>query len=146
MSKRGRPSKFNEDFKRQVEHLCKLGATDVDLAEFFQVTTATIHNWKKKHPDFFSALKDGKDVVDDKVEASLLNRALGYSHPEEKIFNANGEILRATTMKHWPPDVAACYIWLKNRRPAEWREKPEGSEAGESIADSLKEIADKLPV
>lgn len=146
MTKRGRPSKFNEDFKRQVEHLCKLGATDIDLAEFFQVTEVTINNWKKKHPDFFKSLKDGKDVVDDKVVASFLSRALGYSHPEEKIFNASGEILRTDTIKHYPPDVAACYIWLKNRRPAEWREKPEGNEVGESMADLLREIADKLPV
>ena len=28
-------------------------------------------------------------------------------------------------VEHFRPDVAAAYIWLKNRRPHQWREKSE---------------------
>ena len=33
---------------------------DERLAEFFNVTTATIDNWMKKHPKFFGTIKRGK--------------------------------------------------------------------------------------
>ena len=33
--RQGRPTKFKEEFIEQAEKLCKLGATDVDLADFF---------------------------------------------------------------------------------------------------------------
>jgi hypothetical protein len=26
-------------------------------------------------------------------------------------------------MKHYPPDTGACFIWLKNRDPENWRDK-----------------------
>lgn len=122
---RGRPSKFKAEYIRQAELLAEFGATDVQVAKFFGVTEKTVNNWKEQHPEFFTALKRGKQVSDDAVERSLFERATGYSHPEEKIFNHQGQIIRAETVKHYPPDTVAAIFWLKNRRPEEWRDKRE---------------------
>lgn len=120
----GRPSKYTEEFAVQAEKLCKLGATDKDLADFFKVSLPTIWRWQTQHPEFCSALKVGKAEADDRVERSLYHRANGYSFPAVKVFmpaGASGPVYAPIT-EHVPPDTTACIFWLKNRRPELWRD------------------------
>ena len=126
----GRPSKFKPEFVRQAEKLCTIGLTDAELASFFEVSEVTLNAWKHKHPEFLNALKVGKDEADTRVERSLYHRAIGYSHPEEKIFNDGGEPLIVPTTKHYPPDTTAAIFWLKNRKTAEWRDKQDHEHSG----------------
>ena len=126
----GRPSKFKPEFVRQGEKLCTIGVTDAELASFFEVSEVTLNAWKHKHPEFLNALKVGKDEADTRVERSLYHRAIGYSHPEEKIFNDGGEPLIVPTTKHYPPDTTAAIFWLKNRKTAEWRDKQDHEHSG----------------
>jgi hypothetical protein len=122
-AKMGRPSSFRPEFVKMARHLCKLGATDADLADAFEVSVVTIDTWKAKHPDFLGSLKAGKADADDRVERSLYSRAVGYSFNSEKIFcNKDGEVTRVPIVEHLPPDVTAQIFWLKNRRPSEWRD------------------------
>ena len=91
----------------------------------------TINEWKKVHPEFSESLKSGKYIFDNEtVVKSLLHRALGYSHKEDKVFNSNGELLIAETVKHYPPDTTACIFWLKNRMPNDWRDRQEIKHSG----------------
>lgn len=138
--KRGRPSGLTKVKMDQVEKLAKAGWTDAQMAEFFGVTPRTWENWKQASPEFFQSLKDWKAEADHKVERSLLERALGYTHPEEKIFQNQGEIIRAETLKHYPPDTTAAIFWLKNRKPAEWRDKQEVEHSGDALTGLLKLI------
>ncbi len=122
----GQPTKYKEEYNEQVFKLCKLGAKDSEIADFFGICVATLTNWKREHDEFLASIKRGKDIFDsDMVERSLRDRAIGYSHKEEKIFNNNGEIVRADTVKHYPPDTTACIFWLKNRQSKKWRDKIE---------------------
>lgn len=132
----GRPSKFKEEFIAQAVKLCELAATDEEIADFFEVDVRTIYRWKKQNDAFCQALKVGKEKADDRVERSLYHRALGYTHREEKLFQHNGEVVRAETTKHYPPDTTAGIFWLKNRRPDQWRDKPvEYDENGNEVAE-----------
>ena len=70
----------------------------------------------------------------------MYQRACGYTHPEEQLFQFRGEVIRAKTTKHYPPDTEAAKFWLRNRHPGKWRDKPVGNEAD----DRLNEIADLL--
>ncbi len=130
MAKIGRPSKFNTIDLEKVKFLVLKGFTDKELAEFFEVNIDTWHEWKNAHPEFSDSLKDWKAEYDERVERSLVERAMGYSHPEEKIFCANGEIVRAECVKHYPPDPTSMIFWLKNRQPAKWRDKQEFEHTG----------------
>ncbi len=116
---------YNPSFDDQARKLCELGATDKELGEFFGVTTRSIYRWILKYPTFGQALKAGKVALDDRVERSLYHRATGYSYESEKIFLYQGEVVRAKTIEHVPPDTVSMIFWLKNRRPAEWRDKTE---------------------
>lgn len=89
----GRPSKYQPDFAKQALKLCRLGATDPELANFFDVAISTVSKWKIDYPDFLEALKKGKDLADAEVANKLFKRATGYSHKAVKIFNNTGSIV-----------------------------------------------------
>lgn len=129
MAKMGRPTKYHDRLTMLAARLlAEKGMTDVQIAEELEVTEATITGWKKKYPDFFSSLKEGKSSADDKVEAALYQRAIGFVNPKAvKIFMPQGapEPIYAPYEEYYAPDVAAAFIWLKNRRPEKWRDKHE---------------------
>lgn len=105
--------------------LCLLGAVDVELADFFQISVPTLHAWRKAYPEFLKSGQKGKLQADAEMASKLYHRGLGYSHPEEKVFCSDGEIVTYETVRHYPPDTAAAFIWLKNRRPDLWRDRQE---------------------
>lgn len=141
-----RPSKFKPEFVEQAEKLCRLGATDAEVADFFHVTPVTIWRWKSENEQFCSALKAGKELSDNRVERSLYQRACGYEQEEVKIFMPAGaaQPVYAKFIAKHAPDVTACIFWLKNRRPEQWRDRPEGA-GGEDLAKAVERLVDKLP-
>lgn len=122
-NKVGRPTRYKREYADQVFKLCLLGAIDIELADFFGVSEKTINTWKKKHPEFLQSIKEGKTQADTRVAESLFHRAIGYSHPENKIFNNGGEAMIVETTKHYPPDTTAGIFWMKNRQPDKWRDQ-----------------------
>ena len=49
----------------------------------------------------------------------------GYSYHTEKVFQYDGQIVRAQIVEHVAPDVNACRLWLMNRRPSGWPDRQE---------------------
>lgn len=124
-SARGRPTKFKDEYVAQTEKLCRLGATDIEVADFLGVDVRTLYRWKGEREDFCQALKAGKEVSDERVERSLFARATGYEHDEVDIRVVDHAIVQTPIRKYYPPDTTAAIFWLKNRKPAEWRDKIE---------------------
>lgn len=122
--KRGAPTGYKPQFCAQAEKLCLLGATDAQLAEFFEVSTRTIYRWINEHSEFCQSLKVAKEEADRRVERSLYNRAVGYSHEAVKIFMPAGADapVYAPYTQHVPPDTTAMIFWLKNRQSGRWRD------------------------
>jgi len=126
MAKTGRPTKYRSEYAKQARKLCRLGATNQDLADFFEVDIATIWHWQTRYKAFFSALKLGKEQADERVKRSLYHKAVGYSYEGEKIIQGKeGNVTRISIREHVPPSDTAAIFWLKNRRPEEWRDKVE---------------------
>lgn len=148
----GRPSKYDPAFHPAwAEKLAKLGATDEDVASAFDISVATLYNWRNEHPPFLEALKVGKVMADAEVASKLFHRATGYEHPDVDVKVVNGEIVVTDLVKHYPPDTTAAIFWLKNRRPDLWRDRPpeavDASEAAVSrvvveVKDARKPDAD----
>jgi len=129
----GRPSEYDpKKTPKQTKKACLMGATDKDLADFFEVSEKTINNWKKQHPEFLQSIREGKEIADSKVAKSLYERANGYSHPEVHISNYQGTITQTDLTKHYPPETTAAIFWLKNRQPDKWRDRREvtGADGG----------------
>lgn len=137
------PDRFHPRYTAQAEKLCAMGATDVEIADFFGISTDTLAMWRRQNAEFNLSIKIGASVADDRVERSLFQRAVGYEYQAVKIFNANGEPLVVPYRHHVPPDITAIQFWLKNRRADDWREKQEIAITKASIDDYTdQELAD----
>jgi hypothetical protein len=128
-SKGGRPTSYKPEYVEQAEKLARLGATDKEMADFFNVGEKTLNNWKLEHPEFLQSLKEGKLLSDAKVTESLYNKAIGYEKND----------------RHYPADTTACIFWLKNRQPDKWREKADDKTDNASMVEILNKLVDKLP-
>lgn len=151
----GRPTSYKPEYCEQAYKLCLLGADDKRIADFFDIAESTLNNWKIEYPEFMESLKNGKEVADAAIAASLYHRAKGYSHEAVKIFNDQGRPLEVPYTEHYPPDTTAAIFWLKNRQPKQWRDKQDIDHQSSDgsmqpvtnvviNADIAKEIAKKL--
>lgn len=120
----GRPSKFEKKYIKKAFDLALLGLTDEQMANVFDVTATTFHNWKKSQPEFFESIKKGREEADAQVAVSLFKRATGYSHKAKKIMQHMGEPVIVDYIEHYPPDTMACIYWLNNRQRKNWTQKP----------------------
>ena len=142
----GRPTKYLPQYNTQAYKFCLLGATDKQLADFFEVDVSTITEWKLKYPRFSASIKRGKEKADSEIAKSLFHRAKGYSHREDDIkavSRGSGEgsvIVITPTIKHYPPDTMACIYWLNNRRKKEgdWRHRVDHTTDGKEISGSCR--------
>jgi hypothetical protein len=125
----GRPTKYSPDYNSQVEKLCKLGAIDKEIADFFGIAESTLNLWKTEYPKFSESIKAGKTLADSCVADRLYQRAMGFEHDSEeiKVISVGKEsvIERVPIRKIYPPDATSAIFWLKNRRPDKWRDKQE---------------------
>lgn len=133
----GRPSDYQPGFCQAIQQHAAIiaeGGTDSAIAEALSVDVRTVYRWKDEHPEFLEACQAVKAHVDDRVEASLFKRGIGYSHAAVKIFmpTGAGAPVYADYTEHYPPDTAAASLWLRNRRPAVWRDRIEhtGADGG----------------
>lgn len=131
-----RPPKYRAEFAEQARKLCLLGATDEDMAKFFEVAVSTISKWKIDHKAFSEAIKSGKQLADAAVADRLFKRATGYEHDAVKIVAdaKTGAEHVVHYVERYPPDTTACIFWLKNRQPEKWRDKVQNEHTGKDGA------------
>lgn len=129
----GRPSKYKAEYASIAAAMCRLGATDAQLADAFGVSVSTVNLWKVQHAEFSESIKVPKAEADERVEQSLYRRALGYEHDEVDIKVVGGEIVQTDIRKYYPPDSTAMIFWLKNRKPSEWRDKQDVEHSGDLV-------------
>lgn len=124
----------------KIEGWARDGLTEEQIAENMGICRDTLYEWKKQFSDISYALKRGKEVIDRQVENALLKRALGYEYEEvSEKFELGVLTERKVTKKQVVPDTTAQIFWLKNRKPADWRDKPEGEteQGGITIVNNI---------
>jgi hypothetical protein len=146
---RGRPTKYDPTYNDLAFKYCLLGATDKELASFFDVNEDTVHEWKRVYPEFSESIKRGKEEADANVANRLYQRAMGFEHDSEeiKVVSLGGkegsEIQRVPIRKVYPPDPTAAIFWLKNRQPGRWRDKQEIQHSGEVTPSPAAKTQDR---
>lgn len=133
----------------RLEAWARDGLTIEQLANNMQINPRTIYRWKENNESFCRIIKRNKEVADIIVENALYKRAIGYKYKEitrEPVKNQDtGEYeLKVTkeVTKEVVPDVTAQIYWLKNRKPAEWRDRrlPDNNDALEKLDNILEEV------
>ena len=102
------------------------GYTYQDIANKIGITTKCLTTWRKKFEEIDEALKQGREIIDYKVENALLKSALGYQTKEVKVTTTirKGvavETIKEVTNKEQAPNVSAIQCWLYNRLPHKWK-------------------------
>ena len=121
----GRPTLYKPEYAEQAYKLCQLGATDIELAKFFNVSLDTIHEWSNVNEEFSESRKVGKKACDDRVERSLYQKALGFTREAEKVVIIDDVPVKVKYEEYVPPSDTAMIFWLKNRRKDQWRDRHE---------------------
>jgi hypothetical protein len=142
----GRPTKYKPEYVKQAYKLCLLGATDKELADFFEVHEDTINEWKKIHEDFSVSVREGKKSADMEVVSALFDSTKDRRVAEQqaikvkKVYWKDGKrhedegVEVVEVEKVIPSDFRSQQFWLKNRQPEKWRDKQEiqiGQEANQ---------------
>lgn len=123
----GRPTKYRPEYDAQAAKLCELGATNRDLAEFFDVSERTIEEWQVRIESFAIASRVGKIHADEKVKVSAYKLAKGYSYIEQQAIKVkdgpNRERVEIVEVeKHVPPNPMMQAKWLAVRGNKEFAE------------------------
>lgn len=122
---------LTDDGLARITGWARDGLTDEQIAHNMGISRSTLKEWKAKYPAILAALKESKEIVDRLVENALLKRALGYEYEEitkELTKTEDGTLAMRETKrvrKQVAPDTTAQIFWLKNRKPDEWRDRPE---------------------
>ena len=118
---------YKPEFAEQASHMCRLGATDEELAEHFEVCVRTIYRWRNTHEAFADAVVVGKHHADARVERALYSRAVGCSVERTKVFRNAGDEkpVCVTYQHHYPPDANAARHWLSMRQAETWAPREE---------------------
>jgi hypothetical protein len=139
----GRPSLYKPEYADIAHNYCLLGATNDELADFFEVSARTLDDWLKAHPDFAQAVRNGRDAADASIARRLYQRAVGYDYDTQKIFVYRGEAVKVDHTVHLPPDVGACIFWLRNRRRRQWMERARPEPESELTFAELEEASER---
>lgn len=134
---RGRRTLYKAEMCDLVERLCLLGLKDEELAHSLKVSRQTIDTWKRVHPEFLASIKNGRENADGNVARALYFRAIGAVVHKQQPFKVKKvyyddqgrrceeeRVVIAEFDDQVPPDTAAAFIWLKNRRSDKWSDKP----------------------
>lgn len=117
----------------EVEGWARDGLTDEQIAHNLGISKVSLYKYMDEHVELFELIKKSKEVVDREVENALLKNALGYETEEvTEEFDANGNLISSKRIKkRVAPNTTAQIFWLKNRKPADWRDKKDVDVAGE---------------
>lgn len=118
----GRPlSMPTKDDIRIARTLCKLGATDRELAGALARDVSTIKRWMVSCEEFSHACKVGGDLADNRVERGLYQRAVGgWREGMREQVTKQGEVVELKFEEEVLPDPFAAARWLESRRRKDW--------------------------
>lgn len=117
----------------QIEGWARDGLTMEQIAHNLGISVVTLRDWRKKYPSIFTALKKGRDVADREVENALHKSATGFYYDEVTTERRkDGSMCEVRRVRKYQlPNTTAQIFWLKNRKPAEWRDKRNIEMSGE---------------
>ncbi|HEO6600578.1 TPA: helix-turn-helix domain-containing protein [Streptococcus agalactiae] len=117
----------------------KDGLTEEQIANNIGISRSTLNEWKKKFSVISDTLKQNKEIADRQVENALHKTALGFYYEEDMVTN-QGDVVRVK--KYSKPNTTAQIFWLKNRKPADWRDKQEIEQTNTNIEIRIGEWDD----
>ena len=89
MNAPGHPTRYKPEYRELAHNHCLLGASDLELAEFFGLAPRTIGNSIATVPEFAAAVREGRAITDGRAARGLYDRAIGDHHTLERTAPGN---------------------------------------------------------
>lgn len=132
-----------------VVRWCQEGLTEKQIHTNLRVGKTAWESYKKKYPELSEALKKGKEPLITELFNALVKRAKGFEYDETKTYikvEEGKEVkYQEKTRKYYPPDVAACFILLKNKDKDEngrskWSNDPAKIDMDKDLLELKKQV------
>ena len=116
----GRPTKYDpKSTPKLVRGMAKQGLSEGMMARVLEISPSTFSLWKTQYSAFSKALEHGREACNGALEATAVQRALGYSYETEKAFQTG---VRMTVTETMPPEPNILKFLLERRMPDKYRE------------------------
>lgn len=118
---------YDPAFDGFAQRFCETGATDAEIAAFFEIPVGLLYQWRRDHPSFAASIKVGKEIADLRVERALYEMAVGTVVDDVKVLGDGGIV---PYQRRIDPQLGAATMWLKNRQRDKWRDKVDHEHTG----------------
>ena len=121
-----RAKPYKPEYSEKLVAAIGAGFTITEISRYFGVDTDTVNLWIMIYPEFAAAVRATSAIRNDRVEAALYQRAVGYDVLGEKIVVVDRtKIKRVKIYTHIPADPLAAKAWLEKKSPGTWAPKAE---------------------
>ena len=115
----GRPTKYDpKSTPKLVRAMAKQGLSEGMMARVLEISPSTFSLWMTQYSAFSKALEHGREACNGALEATAVQRALGYSYETEKAFQTG---VRVTVTETMPPSDILLKFLLERRMPHVYR-------------------------
>ncbi|MGN1305321.1 MAG: hypothetical protein ACI4YB_09840 [Oscillospiraceae bacterium] len=97
-------------------------------------------DFSARRADVAKFIRDNEDLINAEAEMALVAAAVGTTVTEKEISYKGGRRTVSTKRKHIPPNVGALNLYLKNKMPDKYSDKPQTEPEFEDVSDVEEEI------
>ena len=101
---------------------------------------AMMKNFSERHADLAKFLKENEDLINAEAEMALISAAVGGTVTEKEVSYKGGRRTVSSKEKRIPPNVGALNMYLKNKMPDKYSDKPQTEPELEDVSDVEEDI------
>lgn len=101
---------------------------------------AMVKDFTARHRDVAKFLADNEELINAEAELALISAAVGGTVTEKEVSYKGGRRHVSTKEKHTAPNVAALNLYLKNKMPDKYSDKPQTEVEIEDVTEIEEEL------
>lgn len=101
---------------------------------------AMMKNFSERRSDLAKFLKENEDLINAEAEMALISAAVGGTVTEKEVSYKGGRRTVSSKKKHIAPNVGALNMYLKNKMPDKYSDKPKTEPEYEDVSDVEEDI------
>lgn len=101
---------------------------------------AMMKDFSARRSDAANFIKENEDLINAEAEMALITAAVGGTVTEKEVTYKNGKRHVSTKEKRIPPNVGALNMYLKNKMPDKYSDKPQTEPELEDVSDIEEDI------
>lgn len=101
---------------------------------------AMMKDFSARRSDAANFIKENEDLINAEAEMALITAAVGGTVTEKEVTYKNGKRHVSTKKKRIPPNMGALNMYLKNKMPDKYSDKPQTEPELEDVSDIEEDI------